>query len=57
MTVVFEFIFGHYVMEHPWSKLFHDYNLLAGRVWLLLLLWTTLAPYILYRLQGRKDTG
>ena len=28
LTIGFEFIFGHYVIGHPWSRLFHDYNLL-----------------------------
>ena len=32
MTVAFEFVFGHYVMRHPWNRLFRDYNLLKGRV-------------------------
>jgi hypothetical protein len=30
MTVIFEFVFGHYVAGHPWNKLFHDYNLFKG---------------------------
>jgi len=53
MTVLFEFIFGHYVMGNPWSKLFHDYNLLQGRVWVLVLIWTTVAPYVFYRLRTK----
>ena len=27
LTIFFEFVFGHYVMGHPWNKLFYDYNL------------------------------
>ncbi len=50
LTVGFEFLFGHYVVGHPWTRLFHDYDLLAGRVWSLLLLWVTVAPYLFYRL-------
>ena len=49
LTVVFEFIFGHYVIGHSWSKLFHDYNLAKGRVWSLVLIWISIAPYIFYR--------
>ncbi len=52
MTIIFEFLFGHYVAGHSWSKLLHDYNLLAGRVWLLVLLWTTMAPYLFFRLRA-----
>lgn len=51
LTIAFEFLFGHYVAGHPWSKLFQDYNILAGRVWAVVLLWVALAPYLFYRLQ------
>ena len=51
LTVGFEFLFGHYVVGHPWSRLFHDYNLFAGRVWVIILVWVTSAPYLFYRWQ------
>ncbi len=51
MTICFEFLFGHYVIGHPWQKLLHDYNFLEGRVWLFILIWTTVAPYVFYRLK------
>ena len=51
MTVAFEFLFGHYVAKRSWSALLHDYNLLAGRVWVVVLVWVTIAPYLFYRLQ------
>ncbi len=51
MTVAFEFLFGHYVAGHEWSRLLQDYNLLAGRLWVLLLAWTALGPYLIYRVQ------
>ncbi|RKN80327.1 hypothetical protein D7Z94_14115 [Ulvibacterium marinum] len=51
LTVLFEFLFGHYVAGHSWSKLFQDYNILKGRVWIIVLVWVTIAPYIFYRLQ------
>jgi len=53
MTIVFEFIFGHYVMGNPWSKLLHDYNIFQSRIWILMLIWTTVAPYIFYRLSAK----
>jgi len=52
-TIVFEFGFGHFVVGHPWSRLLHDYNLVAGRVWSLVLLAIFLAPVILGRMQAR----
>jgi hypothetical protein len=51
MTVAFEFLFGHYVAKRPWRDLLHDYNLFAGRVWLVVLVWVTIAPYLFYQLQ------
>lgn len=50
LTIVFEFLFGHYVMKHPWSRLLHDYNILKGRFWVLFLIWITIAPYVFFRL-------
>lgn len=49
LTVAFEFLFGHFVLGHPWSRLFHDYDILDGRLWILVLLWITTAPYVFYR--------
>ncbi len=51
LTISFEFIFGHYIMGHAWSSLLHDYNLLKGRLWVLIPLWTLLAPYVIYRIK------
>lgn len=47
LTVVFEFLFGHYLMRHPWEKLLADYNILKGRVWSLVLLVTFFAPLLI----------
>ena len=49
MTVLFEFVFGHFVMGHPWSVLLHDYNLFEGRIWIVVLIWVTIAPYVFFR--------
>jgi hypothetical protein len=46
ITIVFEFVFGHYVTGHPWQKLFADYNLLNGRLWVLVLINNITAPLI-----------
>lgn len=52
MTIAFEFGFGRFVMGHSWNRLWHDYNVFAGRVWILVLLTTLLGPGLLGRLQG-----
>lgn len=55
MTILFEFIFGHYIMGQPWSRLLHDYNILRGRIWLLILIWTSTAPYIFFKLKPDRE--
>lgn len=51
MTIIFEFVFGHSMVGHSWSRLLQDYNVLNGRVWILVLVWTFVAPYVFYRLR------
>ena len=53
LTLAFEFLFGHYVMGHPWNKLFHDYNLLKGRIWVVVLIWITIAPLVFYKMRSK----
>lgn len=50
LTVIFEFLFGYYVAGHSWEKLLRDYNMFQGRIWVLVLIWITIAPYLVYRL-------
>ena len=47
LTIAFEFAFGRFVMGHPWSKLLADYNVLKGRVWVLVLAATFAAPIVI----------
>lgn len=49
MTIVFEFLFGHFVAGHSWQRLFQDYNLLAGRLWVLVLLSVLIGPWLIDR--------
>ena len=49
LTILFEFVFGHYVMGHTWAHLLADYNVFAGRLWSIVLLWTAIQPYVIYR--------
>lgn len=51
LTLGFEFFFGHYVSGRPWAVLLHDYNIFAGRLWLFLLIWIAIAPWVFYLLQ------
>ena len=51
LTVVFECFMGLMLAHRPLSQVLHDYNLLAGRVWVLFLIWLTLAPWVFFRLR------
>lgn len=44
LTVAFEFLAGHYLFRNPWSKLLADYDVRQGRVWVVVLLATAVAP-------------
>jgi len=46
LTVLFEFVFGHYVIGHSWGKLLADYNILQGRLWSLFLLAELISPIL-----------
>lgn len=46
LTIAWEFIFGHFVMGHPWARLFYDYALWDGRLWILVLVSIVCAPAI-----------
>ena len=48
-TICFEFLAGHFVFSNTWEKLLGDYNLLAGRIWILVLVTLLFAPYITKR--------
>ena len=45
-TIAFEFVFGRFVMGHPWSRLLHDYAIRDGRLWILVLAAILCAPII-----------
>lgn len=53
LTVAFEFGAGHYLFGSPWSKLLADYNLAAGRIWMLVLLADLVAPVAAFWLRAR----
>src|SRR5208337_198726 len=56
MTVAFEFGFFHYVMGKPWETLLADYNVLRGRIWVLVLATVLLGQIIVGTLVSRIAT-
>ena len=52
LTLGFEFLVGHWVFRRSWAALFADYDLRRGRIWVLVLLVTLLAPLVAAQLRG-----
>lgn len=48
LTLAFEFLAGHYLFGRSWPVLLADYNLLAGRLWVLVLLTTLATPLLAF---------
>ena len=44
LTIAFEFLAGHYLFRVPWHRILADYNIVNGRIWILVLIVTLLAP-------------
>jgi cobalamin biosynthesis protein CobD/CbiB len=55
LTVAFEFFMGLVLAQKPLADIMHDYNLFAGRVWVLFLVWLSLAPWVLLRISRKKS--
>lgn len=56
LAMVFEFGFFGLAMGRPWDVLLADYNILRGRLLVLLWLFLLLAPYVSARL-AQRSTG
>ncbi len=51
LTLAFEFGFGR-ARGKPWAELLADYDVLRGRIWVLVLMTTAVAPYLAARARG-----
>ncbi|MFW6017681.1 MAG: hypothetical protein ACOCPX_02545 [Halapricum sp.] len=54
LTLAFEFGFGHYVVGKSWAVLLADYNVRAGRIWVLVPLTLLVAPPLAVRYVRRQ---
>ena len=52
LVLAFELGFGHWVAGKPWRELLADYDLAAGRIWILIPLLTALSPALAARRRG-----
>lgn len=56
LTVAFESFMGFVLLHLSPPQVLHDYNLLAGRVWSLFIIWLVVAPWLFFRImQTRFD--
>jgi hypothetical protein len=51
LTVVFESFMGLILQHLSLQQVLHEYNLLAGRVWTLFLIWLVVAPWLFFRIR------
>jgi len=56
LTLAFEFLAGHYVFHNSWRRLLEDYNVLRGRLWILVLVITLVSPRICVGLRNMLAT-
>lgn len=54
LTLAFELGLGRWVSHRSWSQMLAAYNLLAGRLWMLVPLWVAIAPYVFWRWQAPR---
>lgn len=52
MTLGFEFGAGHFLFKKPWSELLVDYDITQGRIWVLVPIVTTMAPWLMSKARG-----
>lgn len=57
LTMAFEFLFFHYVGGRSWAELLANYNVFEGRVWVVVLAWVAIAPYLFFRLFARPESN
>ena len=54
MTLALETFMGRVLGGKPWPEVFEDYDVLAGRIWILVPLWTFVGPYAFFRAFERR---
>jgi membrane protease YdiL (CAAX protease family) len=55
LTLAFEFLAGHYLFGDSWESLLAEYNLVKGRIWMLVLITVLAAPVVVHTLRHRVE--
>lgn len=57
LTVAFETFMGLVLQHRPIQDVLYEYNLFAGRVWTLFLVWLGVAPWIFFRIRRAQNAA
>ena len=52
VLVAFEMFMDLVLARRPLAQVLHDYDIMAGRVWILFLVWLAAAPWLFYTLRA-----
>ena len=53
LTIAFESFMGLALQHLTISQVLHEYNLFAGRVWVVFMVWLAVAPWLFFRLRSK----
>ena len=53
MTLLFEFLFGHYVMGKPWSSIFQVFNIMRGNLFIIVLIVSLFSPLLVAKIKNQ----
>jgi len=52
MTLLFEFFFGHYMMEKSWSDILQVFNIMKGNLFIIVLIVSLVSPILVAKIKG-----
>ena len=53
MTLLFEFLFGHYVIGKPWSAIFQIFNIMRGNLFIIVLIVSLFSPLLVAKIKNQ----
>jgi hypothetical protein len=55
LTMAFEFLAGHYLFGNSWEKLFSEYEIWNGRLWVLILVTNLISPVMAAKFRMKSN--
>lgn len=52
MTLIFELVFGHYIIGKPWPVIFEVFNVYQGNLFVIVLLTSLFSPFIVAKIKS-----